>query len=84
MASYSILTRKRNLLTWIEGLHDQNLLKKLENVKDEAEGKSGNDLLAGKPMTIKELKERAMKAHEAVVNGEFVTHEDLKKDMNAW
>ena len=84
MASYSILTRKQNLLAWIEGLHDQQVLKKLENVKEEAEEKSGSYLIAGKPMTVNELKERAMSAHEAALNGEFITHEDLKKDMDKW
>jgi len=84
MANTSILTRKKTLLSWIENLQDRNLLKKIEYLKKESESKSDNYMLPGNPMTVEELKERVLTAHEAVIKGEFITHEDLKDEMKTW
>jgi dephospho-CoA kinase len=84
MANSSILTRKKNLLSWIESLQDRKVLKILENIKEEVEEKTGSHLLPGNPMTISELKERVMNAHNAILKDEYVTHEDLKKEMKKW
>jgi hypothetical protein len=84
LANASIVSRKRNLLTWIEGLHDLAILKKLENIKEGVEEEIDNFCLPGAPMSVEELKQRVMSAHEEVANGQFITHEDLKREMDTW
>jgi hypothetical protein len=79
MATTNIVTRKKNLLDWIENLQDKNVLKKLEHIREEAILEKDNYMLPGEPMTIEELKTRVMTAHNAVLKGEFITHEDLKR-----
>jgi len=59
-------------------------LKKIENLNEDTEGKPENFILPGNPLSVEELKERVMNAHNAVINGEFITHQDLLKEMNSW
>ena len=84
MSNSNILARKQNLLTWMESLQDRNVLKKLEHIKEEVEEKTGSYLLPGEPMTVGELKERAMNAYEDVLKGDYVMHKDLKNEMRSW
>jgi len=79
MTKASIFLRKQNILSWIENLNDQKVLKILEDLKD-----SQNHLLPGKSMSVNEFKERVLRAHEAVLNGDFITHDDLKREMETW
>ena len=38
----------------------------------------------GKPLTLKEYKEKLDSALERVKSGEYTTHEDLLKEMENW
>lgn len=80
----NILVRQQHLLSRIENPDDQSVLKKLEHVMLEAKEKTDTYSIAREPITIDELRSRAINAHSAVMNGEFITHEDLKKEMDTW
>lgn len=38
----------------------------------------------GKPLTLKEYKEKLDSATERVKNGRYTTHEDLLKEIKSW
>lgn len=46
---------------------------------------NANDLTTrGNPMSANQLKERITKARAAIKNGEFTSHDDLKREAGEW
>jgi hypothetical protein len=85
MPTISVSQSKKELVTWIESLQDKTILSQLEKFKKEIELDLGeNYMLAGKPLTVEELKDRVIKSRDAILNGEYVTDEELTRDMKTW
>jgi hypothetical protein len=61
---------------------DSRLLKILYSV---AKGYADdNYTLAGKPMTERILKNRSQAAKKRISSGQFVSHEEIEKEMKVW
>jgi preprotein translocase subunit SecA len=85
MPAISVSQSKKKLVTWIESLQDKTVLRRLEKIREEVEsGSPENYMLPGKPLTVEELKDRVLKAREAVLNGDYITDEELTREMKTW
>ena len=70
---------KLNLIEWLLQLDEKTLLKvdRIRKTKEAAD-------IEHRPMTIAELKGRALASEEDIVNGRTISIEDLEKEMKAW
>ena len=91
MTHYSITSRKEKLVSWIESLNDKTILQKLESLKTEIENSPGkieenqeDYTLPGNPMTEEEFTARILRAKEEVAKGNFISHDDLEREIKNW
>ena len=75
----NVQAEKFKLIEWLIGLQDMATLKRLEELRKESEIAAYEASL--KPMTIEELKARAMESNRAIANGEFSDIEEVLQEM---
>lgn len=75
-------TAKINVMQKIMNVSKASLLDKISNILDE-------EMTVGyttdeKPLTIKQYNERLLVAEKQIKSGDFITHENLEKEVDNW
>ncbi len=73
-----VKTIKLGLIEWLARLQDSTLLYEIQKIKENAEVKSYEDNL--KPMTEKQLIDRAHSANQDIKNGKVIDIEDMANE----
>ena len=66
---------KLKLIEWLIGLKDIGVLKQLESIRSQNQQDVYDENL--KPMSIEELKARAMESNKAIANGQVSDIQDI-------
>ncbi len=75
----NVQTEKLKLIEWLIGLQDMATLEQLEKLRNQSEIAAYEASL--KPMTVEELKARAIESNLAIENGEFSDIEEVLQQM---
>lgn len=75
-------TAKINVMQKILNISKVSLLDKINSILDEEMivGYTTN----GKPLTTQRYNERLLFAEKQIESGDFITHEDLEKEIESW
>jgi hypothetical protein len=74
--------RKLTLIEWLARLQDEATIHKIENLQKKARIVAYEESL--KPMTSKELIERAKRSNDDIAAGRIISTEDLEKESANW
>ena len=74
-------TRKLNAIEYIAGLKDESIFNKIELAIFENKVRNERKL---KPLTQKQLLDRAEKSNEDYKKGRYKTQEALEKESDSW
>ncbi len=74
-------TRKLNAIEYIAGLKDESIFNKIELAIFENKVRNERKL---KPLTQKQLLDRAEKSNEDYKTGRYKTQEALEKESDSW
>jgi len=75
-------TAKINVMQKIMNVSKASLLDKISNILDEE--MTVGYTTDGKPLTMKQYNERLLVAEKQIKSGDFITHENLEKEVDNW
>ena len=78
----NLQAEKIKLIEWLVGIKDVSILEKVANVRATSIKKDHE--LNLEPMSVEELKQRALSSENAIKEGDVTSFEDLKKEMKSW
>jgi hypothetical protein len=76
-------TRKLNAIEYLIGLHDEKIFRKIESTIMEVQ-KQQTVCRSVKPLTDRQLVDRANRSTKDYLSGKFKTQEQLEKDSENW
>jgi hypothetical protein len=76
-------TRKLNAIEYLIGLHDEKIFRKIESTIIEVQ-KQQTVRQSVKPLTVRQLADRANRSTKDYLSGKFKTQEQLEKDSENW
>lgn len=82
MDTQNLKADKLDLMGWIYSVHDQAIIDTLKGIQRAAILSTYESSL--KPMTQKELVDRAEIANRAIDNQETTNQDDLRNEINSW
>jgi hypothetical protein len=80
--SIDLGVRKLSLIEWLAKVQDEALIGKIEELQRKARVKRYESAL--KPMSAKQLIERAEMANKDINEGRYITSEQLEKESENW
>jgi hypothetical protein len=75
-------TAKINVMQKIMNVSKASLLDKINNILDEE--MTVGYTTDGEPLTKKQYNERLLVAEKQIESGEYITHENLEKEIDNW
>ncbi len=76
-------TRKLNAIEYLIGLHDEKIFRKIESTIIEVQ-KQQTVRQSVKPLTVRQLADRANRSTKDYLSGKFKTQEQLEKESENW
>ena len=82
MNTQQIQAEKLDLIGWIYNIQDISVIEKLKSIQKNIVIEKYEASL--KPMSEKELIDRAKEANKAIENNDVISQDDLKKETENW